>query len=303
MSTNNTTTNNEDLISSLYPPPPPYYKFFTKDNLQKLSTWQENNQTTTVSSEVKLEEENTDPDSNNLEENSIPPGELRFLIPPKQPEGPQYRGYGNIWLFEDKLPNLKDSQWEQLYNTSTSTFTSTSTSTANTNIITNTDTDINGNQEVDAGDSTGDENLTSETKIKELHKLMDSLLLNFLELIGILSIDPIKYDKKIHDINLILININHLLNTYRPHQSRESLIMLLKNQIDYKFLEIDQINKKCLDIKSKIKNLINERITVVSDDTTTNTTTTKTTGLGDGDSIDEKEQLKQDIINRLLLSI
>ena len=40
---------------------------------------------------------------------------------------------------------------------------------------------------------------------------------------------------KIHDINLILININHLLNTYRPHQSRESLIMLLKNQIDYKF--------------------------------------------------------------------
>ena len=75
--------------------------------------------------------------------------------------------------------------------------------------------------------------------------------------------------------------------------------MLLKNQIDYKFLEIDQINKKCLDIKSKIKNLINERITVVSDDTTT----TKTTGLGDGDSIDEKEQLKQDIINRLLLSI
>lgn len=133
---------------------------------------------------------------------------------------------------------------------------------------------------------------------------MDSLLLNFLELIGILSIDPIKYDKKIHDINLILININHLLNTYRPHQSRESLIMLLKNQIDYKFLEIDQINKKCLDIKSKIKNLINERITVVSDGTTTNTTTTtKTTGLGDGDSIDEKEQLKQDIINRLLLSI
>ena len=53
-----------------------------------------------------------------------------------------------------------------------------------------------------------------------------------------------------------------------------------------------------------LKNLINERITVVSDGTTTNTTTTtKTTGLGDGDSIDEKEQLKQDIINRLLLSI
>ena len=43
---------------------------------------------------------------------------------------------------------------------------------------------------------------------------------------------------------------------------------------------------------------------MVSDGTTTNTTTTtKQQGFGDGDSIDEKEQLKQDIINRLLLSI
>ena len=91
------------------------------------------------------------------------------------------------------MPNLKDSQWEQLYNTSTSTFTSF-TSTANTNIITNTDTDINGNQEVDAGDSTGDENLTSETKIKST-QINGFIIIKFLELIGILSIDPIKYDK------------------------------------------------------------------------------------------------------------
>ena len=88
---------NEDLISSLYPPPPPYHKFFTQENKRKLSEW-----------EIEQKQQRGD-------ETAIPPGELRFLVPPKQPDGTQYRGYGNIWLFEDKLPSLKDSQWEQLY--------------------------------------------------------------------------------------------------------------------------------------------------------------------------------------------
>lgn len=227
---------NEDLISSLYPPPPPYYNFFTQENKRKLSEW-----------EIEQKQQPGD-------ETAIPPGELRFLVPPKQPDGTQYRGYGNIWLFEDKLPSLKDSQWEQLY--------------------------------VD-----DDENITSETKIKELHKLMNSLLLNFLELIGVLSIDPSKFETKIKDINLILINLNHLLNTYRPHQSRESLIMLLKKQIDHKKNEIANIDQVCNEIKSKIKKLFDEQIPDVAPETT------------NVDIVDEKEQMKQDIINKLLQSV
>lgn len=227
---------NEDLISSLYPPPPPYHKFFTQENKRKLSEW-----------EIEQKQQRGD-------ETAIPPGELRFLVPPKQPDGTQYRGYGNIWLFEDKLPSLKDSQWEQLY--------------------------------VD-----DDENITSETKIKELHKLMNSLLLNFLELIGVLSIDPSKFETKIKDINLILINLNHLLNTYRPHQSRESLIMLLKKQIDHKKNEIANIDQVCNEIKSKIKKLFDEQIPDVAPETT------------NVDIVDEKEQMKQDIINKLFQSV
>lgn len=192
----------DDLISSLYPPPPPYVKFFTTDNLDELALWN------------KREVEET----NNDEVKTPPPGELKFLIPPKPPLGTHYRGYGNIWSFEDKLPSLKDANWEQLY-------------------------------------QDNDESITSETKIKELHKLMDSLLLNFLELIGVVSIDPAKFEHKIKDISLILININHLLNTYRPHQSRESLIMLLKKKIDFKRLEIETMDKTSRKIKTRIKNL------------------------------------------------
>lgn len=196
----------EDLISALYPPPPPYVKFFTGENLEKLESFE-----------------------GDFNENNIT-GELKFLVPPKPPAGNHYRGYGNIWSFEDKLPSLKNSNWDQLY-------------------------------KID------DDKITSENKISELHKLTDSLLLNFLELVGIISINPLLFEPKINLISLILININHLLNTYRPHQSRESLIMLLKSKIDEKNTEIENIDKVALEIKEKIKKLkCNMNLDVVHQD-------------------------------------
>lgn len=204
------TSNSEDLISSLYPPPPPFVKFFTDENLDKLA---EIRKTTTTTQE---QEGNTTDET----EDQIK-GKLKFLIPPKVPSGAQYRGYGNIWSFKDKLPNLKDTQWQQLYN---------------------------------------DANLTSETKIKELHKMMDSLLLNFVELVRLLSVDPQQFEPKVKDMSLLLINFNHILNTYRPHQSRESLIMLLKKQILAKRAEIANIESVCDEVKSKIVAMTNEDI-------------------------------------------
>lgn len=214
-----------DLISSLYPPPPPYYKYFTEENLNKLDAWVSAETTNGDKEEEEVKEEDIKEDKEDINKDinedkdinkdKTPPGELKFLVPPTAPSGTNYRGYGNIWSFEDKLPSLKESNWEQLY-------------------------------------QDDDESITSEIKIKELHKLMDSLLLNFLELVGIISIDPGQFEGKVKDLSLILININHLLNTYRPHQSRESLIMLLKKQIESKREEIAKIETVTKDIKEKI---------------------------------------------------
>lgn len=201
----------DDLISSLYPPPPPYYKFFTEANLEKLSEWNSTN------AEVATDGEKDDVKQ---QPNKRPPGKLKFLVPPEKPEGTHYRGFGNFWSFEDKLPSLKELGWQQLY-------------------------------------KDDDEEITSKTKIQELHKLMHSLLLNFLELVGVVSIEPQQFHYKIEDLKLILININHILNTYRPHQSRESLIMLLKKQIEKKRNEIKEIDEVSKEVKSKILSLVN----------------------------------------------
>lgn len=155
----------------------------------------------------------------NQDADAVPPGELKLQVPPTAPTGNQYRGYGSIWALTNDLPSLKESGWRQLYNEE-------------------------------------DEKITSKTKIVELHKLLDSLLLNFLELVGIMSVEPAKFYTKIEDMKLILINMNHLLNTYRPHQTRESLIMALKKQIEKKRSEIDNIDEVMADAKRRISALI-----------------------------------------------
>lgn len=239
------TSTNEDIISSLYPPPPPYFKYFTDENLSKLETWKNKGQ-----DDMQLDK--TDLEQANEYEDNKPPGELKFLVPPKQPDSDHYRGFGNLWSFEDKLPGLKELGWTQLY-------------------------------------KDDDELITSNTKIVELHKLMDSLLLNFLELIGVVSIDPQQFHYKIEDLKLILININHILNTYRPHQSRESLIMLLRKQIDMKRNEINEIDKTSEDIKAKILKLVDANYHDGQEDVKS-----------EEDSAEDKESIKNSIIQRLL---
>ncbi|GEQ72751.1 hypothetical protein JCM33374_g6439 [Metschnikowia sp. JCM 33374] len=145
--------------------------------------------------------------------------ELRLQVPPEVPSTDQYRGYGSVWSLENKLPSLKDSGWRQLY-------------------------------------SDEDETITSKAKIAELHKLLDSLLLNFLELVASVSVEPAKFYVKIEHLKLILINMNHLLNTYRPHQTRESLIMLLQKQIDSKKTEISEIDSVTKEVKQRIADLL-----------------------------------------------
>lgn len=150
-----------------------------------------------------------------------PSSELDFLIPPPIPTTGHYRAFGNIWKVKDELPDLEAVGLHKLYSDS------------------------------------GHEGINYQSKIKELHKLFRSLLLNMLELIGILGINPELFPQKVEHIRTILFNIHHLLNEYRPHQSRESLIMLLEEQLEHKKKEIEKIHATCNDVESQLANMCN----------------------------------------------
>jgi mediator of RNA polymerase II transcription subunit 7 len=85
-----------------------------------------------------------------------------------------------------------------------------------------------------------------------LKRLAKSLLLNFLELMGIMSINPEQYAEKIQDLRTLFINFHHLLNEYRPHQARESLILMMEAQLARSKAETEGIEK----MKAKVEGIL-----------------------------------------------
>mmetsp|Transcript_5183 Transcript_5183/g.5642 ORF Transcript_5183/g.5642 Transcript_5183/m.5642 type:complete len:175 (+) Transcript_5183:145-669(+) len=66
---------------------------------------------------------------------------------------------------------------------------------------------------------------------KELKRLNLSLLFNFLLLIETLISNPTQFEQKLDHIFHIVSNMHHLINMYRPHQSREQLLAMMETQV------------------------------------------------------------------------
>jgi mediator of RNA polymerase II transcription subunit 7 len=83
---------------------------------------------------------------------------------------------------------------------------------------------------------------TNHDRALNLKRLAKSALLNFLEFVGVASIDPDGISEKTDDIETILINMHHGINEYRPHQARESLIQTMQNRLDQIRAETAAVN-------------------------------------------------------------
>ncbi|KAI0973433.1 mediator complex, subunit Med7 [Xylaria arbuscula] len=146
------------------------------------------------------------------------PRELRHLQPPAEPEDGEWRVFGDRYRLKDELPHLDDGEIRRLF------------------------------PNPDERDQDG-KHFDRATILKRLAK---SLLLNFLELTGLLATNPETAEDKITDIRDLFINFHHLINEYRPHQARESLISMMQSQLDRTRAETNAIR----DAKDKAERIL-----------------------------------------------
>lgn len=147
-------------------------------------------------------------DQNGLDVSSVfrvpnVPADLINLQPPPEPTTRKWR------LFDEQIPLSLDIQLKSLED-------------SNIENLVSHDGDIDG-KHVD--------------RAFELKRLAKSLLLNFLELMGVMGMNPEQGAEKVKDIQTLLLNFHHILNEYRPHQAREQLIALMQDQLDAKRAE------------------------------------------------------------------
>ena len=183
----------QTAIAAPFPAPPPFYNHFTKDNLSALRQIQKD--------ATRSQRENGDPPTSSttnppLDLLALPP-ELRYLLPPPPPTpSTPYRTFGSTINHTAPDLSLSDAGIPQLYPNPT---------------------------------PSSDE--SEQNPQPHLLALARSLLTTFLSLIGSLSTNPGLFEERVEDLQTMMYNLHDLVNRYRPHQGRESLILMMEERV------------------------------------------------------------------------
>ncbi|KAF2117008.1 mediator of RNA polymerase II transcription subunit 7 [Lophiotrema nucula] len=201
----------DTLPLSALPVPPPFYKAFTSANISKLKDFKSHHGIEEPAGGLPLQ---LTPD-----QLLQLPAELRYLVPPEPPRGDEeFRVFNEVTQENGKPPTLKDWDYEQLYPSPPSPPPGA-------------DPSIRSDWTLDSR--------------KYLKDLVRSALFAFLELLAITARNPTHPDKdeKLAHIATIIANMHALINEYRPHQARETLIRMMEEQLGRKRKEVEGIRK------------------------------------------------------------
>ncbi|THY30953.1 mediator of RNA polymerase II transcription subunit 7 [Aureobasidium pullulans] len=130
------------------------------------------------------------------------PADLRYLIPPEPPADGRYKSFGAQHDLAQPAQSLAQAGIQELFPADAAYLDPT----------------------------------------PHLQTLTRAVLLNFLELVGTLSVNPTQGPEKVEHLQTLFYNLHDLINRYRPHQARESLIMTMEDQLDKIKAQVKSVN-------------------------------------------------------------
>ncbi|KAJ2743294.1 Mediator of RNA polymerase II transcription subunit 7 [Coemansia sp. BCRC 34301] len=102
-------------------------------------------------------------------------------------------------------------------------------------------------------------------RITELKRLNHSILFEFLDLVEVLIKDPSQFSARTERIRDIFVNAHHLINEYRSHQAKETLKLMLQQQIEAKRASARATLEKCRELTVEVERLRQEAAAVEID--------------------------------------
>ncbi|KAJ2638832.1 Mediator of RNA polymerase II transcription subunit 7 [Coemansia sp. RSA 1694] len=102
-------------------------------------------------------------------------------------------------------------------------------------------------------------------RITELKRLNHSILFEFLDLVEVLIKDPSQFSARTERIRDIFVNAHHLINEYRSHQAKETLKLMLQQQIEAKRTSSRATLEKCRELEVEVERLRQEAAAVEMD--------------------------------------
>ncbi|KAJ2847418.1 Mediator of RNA polymerase II transcription subunit 7 [Coemansia brasiliensis] len=95
-------------------------------------------------------------------------------------------------------------------------------------------------------------------RMAELKRLNRAAVFEFLDLIDVLIKEPAQFSARTERLRDVLVNLHHLINEYREHQAKETLKMMMQQQIDSKRQATQYTLDKCKELEQTIVRLRSE---------------------------------------------